>query len=210
MNLTEELKQEVIRLVLQNKKNEASDYLCRSLDIDSFQAGLLVAAVENEINTKQDSTILSADNQSIKPIKKGGCLKVGALIALIITGILTLIFLGGAVYYYFYQQDYIKSFVAGSGEVVALSPDSLNKESLAPLISYKFNDQNYSYQGTLYSNPAEYTIGQEVPLLINPASPDKVLIDSNPELYGALYGLLFIGGFFMVFAIIFLLVFRKF
>ena len=61
-----------------------------------------------------------------------------------------------------------------TGEVVNLVSTGRCK---APVIGYQFDGESHLYESSVGSNPAAYGIGEEVSVVVDPASPNRVMID---------------------------------
>jgi hypothetical protein len=50
-----------------------------------------------------------------------------------------------------------------------------------PVVEYSVNDQKYSIDGGTASDPPQYEVGEEVPILYDPSSPSRAQINKTME-----------------------------
>jgi hypothetical protein len=59
-----------------------------------------------------------------------------------------------------------------------------NKGMVAPVVAYEVGGKAYTYRSSLYSSPPAYQVGEQVPLLYDPADPSSCRTDSFFEAWG--------------------------
>lgn len=79
-------------------------------------------------------------------------------------------------YLLFKQSQFIKNSNQVSGKVVDLHYQ--HKGGTAPIISYQWQGQSFTYQSDIHSKEQSYFINEIVPLYVNLANPEDVLIDT--------------------------------
>ena len=192
MQISETTKNQVRRLVAQNKKLEAVKLVKDEFGLSLRDAVSLVEAVDTDeeirFNTFQRSPFPNRNSgHRGKPftVLSKAFIGVGILLCAVAAALA-------------YDTDTeLKESQLVPGKVVDFVPGS----QYAPVVQYSYNDQLLEVEGMVSSNPPAYDIGEEVGVFV-PNDPTKTThIDSITELWIvplilSLIGLifLFIGG----------------
>lgn len=101
---------------------------------------------------------------------------------------------------YFFDQQHVNQSMRVEGEVVR---NQYKGSMCRPVVRYTWMGEEKLYFSNTYSNPPAFEKGERVELLVNPAEPDHVMVNSFSERFLAIIILAGIGGFFLGFIILF-------
>ncbi|RYU93694.1 DUF3592 domain-containing protein [Emticicia agri] len=112
-------------------------------------------------------------------------------------------FLGGAIYAYISNKNFIEKATKASGRVINFH--SNRKGSKAPVVEYSdAKGQAHFYYHNVYTKPSAYDLGETVEIYFNPADPEDATLGGISVLAIILGG---IGFIFTLISVIFLKVF---
>lgn len=188
MNVNPAIKQALIELLREGKRNEAKTIAERQFKVSTHEAELLIQALEREL-------IQTSGQLTAFPNQSAGCflrilqsVKTTAAVFSIILLLVT--FLS-----WYLNNSFAHKAIQVTGRVTELVPEDSVSAGLAPVVEYTFNGEIKLYRSQIFSQPPAYQLGEEVTLLINPDNPDDVVIDSFSERYFTT----FIFGLFTIF-----------
>ena len=191
------LKEEVIRLLQENKKIEAVKRVKTDLNTGLKEAFVLVEEVDKATNPNYRSVNLNA-----------GCLGNGFRAFAVIFGFIGLGFIGITGILYYLQHQTIKNSDITKGVVVDFRIG--NEGGSAPVISYEIDNKKKFYYSNTYSSPPAYEMKEEVSLFVNRSDPDDVIVDTFMDRWFLMVLFGGIGSFFVLFCALFMFVGRKF
>ena len=192
MPTPEQVKQEIEKLLRANQKMLAIKYARESFNVSLQEAVKLVEAVEKELGIKVGPSPGSLNCLS-------GCLTSFAWFFFACS---FLMFSVAGVTYYLNEKTIQKSERI-IGTVVALESNSDNGDSQAPVIAYEWKGEERKYHSTVYSDPPEYYVGEEVELYIDPEDPEEVIVDTFLERWLVVSIMGGAGLFLLIFSIVF-------
>lgn len=253
--MTQEVKEEVERLLLSGERDEAIGYLRSTFNIGVRDATLLVETLEREMTIPEslvsaspppgtsttldgplkiqvaellksgrqseaigrvrqelnlglkDALILIGEvareqNPNTVSVNLTGCVKVVAKGLGVFLMVTSLIFLGVAVFLYFYQAQSIADSERVEGTVTEMR--SLDTGESAPVIEFEWQGSKRLYASTFYSSPPDYYKGQELFLFVNREDPEDITLDTFAARWALIVGLSVPGAFFLLISIIIL------
>ncbi|MBD1881669.1 MULTISPECIES: DUF3592 domain-containing protein [unclassified Coleofasciculus] len=124
---------------------------------------------------------------------KQGLMAMGSIFFVVGAGML----LGSFVNYH-QTQDFIKNSSSTTGTVIDLKLQASRKSHIYfPLFQFQTpNGEIVKVESNMGSNPPGYQVGQSVPIIYNPNSPNEAEINSFWSLWFAAIFLLGMGGLF--------------
>lgn len=185
---------EVERLLRAHKKIEAVKY------VHTLQRTGLKEALRRveEVQRRIDPNFAASHSRK----------NTSSRLIVLLFGLIGVLLFGIAGVIFYLQQNVIDKGATAEGVVVSLRQDS--EGTYAPVIVYRWNEQEYTYVSTTYTNPPAYEENEHVTLFLNPDDPGDIVIDSFSERWLAIVIVGGIGTVFTFFSILFLFVFRKF
>ena len=119
-----------------------------------------------------------------KPLTRKG--KINICIVFILIGMIFLT-VGGFFLGLLFREKAVCSFET-KGEVVELvernktNNKGRERKSYAAVYSYEFEGKTYKYQSSVYSLPAQFSVGEKVTVMVNPDDPNEIYVpESNVE-----------------------------
>ncbi|UII34008.1 DUF3592 domain-containing protein [Fulvivirga ulvae] len=184
MEVAEVQKQYIRGLLIKGRKIEAIKYLRTNFDLTLRDAKRLAELIDEDI----------ADDEYIR--RPGPFSGGGVAILTIVFGLVGVIMLGVAIHLYTSNR----SFVREAEQTVAIVVSNPSQ----PVFEYEINGQIYTYYSNVESDPPSYSMGEEVPIYVNPSNPNDVLINTFMDrwflisLLGGM-GVIFLGVSMLVF-----------
>lgn len=199
MNVQQEIRQQVTALLRSGQRAEAKALLKEKFQVSDEQADQLILAIERE-NPMANVIVPQMGKQMSQAFAgSGGCL------ALILNGLkiffilVTLMFSAFAIGMYFFDNRFADDGIPVEGTVISLTENETG--SFAPVVEYMYQDTLRQYKSSVYSNPPDYQMGQQITLLLNPEDPNEAIIDSFNDRYliTVIFGI--VAGFFLLMSI---------
>jgi hypothetical protein len=178
-----EIKGKVKKLLQEGKKLEAVKFARDFLKIVLVEAKELVEAAESEF-------IASGHYNPRKGIDLNG-----TPLILVIFGLIGILFLSIAGFFYWRDYQHTKDSVSVSGTVIKLNYEG---NATAPLVQYKWNGADRIYSSNVFSSPSAFEVGETVEMLVNIDDPSDVVINQVTEryLFAMVFG--FLGSIFVL------------
>jgi len=183
MPISEDKKRYIRELLIAGKKIEAVRFIKKDFGLSLVEAKRLIDLV--------DITIADTEYKYVRNLRKNRAPK--KIIGLVFTFV-GFAMLGGAMYEYISNEEFIQNGVRGKATVIS-NPSQ-------PDFEYIFEGQSYQYQSTIESSPPSYHIGEQVDIFINPQYPSDILVDSFTDrwliivILGSMGGIFFLIGVF--------------
>ncbi|MBX2962756.1 MAG: DUF3592 domain-containing protein [Cyclobacteriaceae bacterium] len=207
MSINQEVKQQVIALLQRGQRVRAKELLQDKFQVASDDAEKLVQAIELEHPRAKTVPPHIAEQMTLVKSQAGGCIVLGLRTLMVFFFIFTFAFYAIAIGLLVYFNNYIGNPESITGTVVSVKEN--DSGSQAPVVEYTWNNEVKRYESTMYSSPPDYSVGDQVALLVNPENPDEAVIDSFTERYmlSTVFG--GVGTFFLIFSIGLLVISRK-
>ncbi len=163
MNVSEEQKLEVRKLLIEDKKILAIKYLNENFGLGLEDAKKMAEMIEDDII--KDASVASLEARSGEFLKnKMGCIvgRIFSIVGFILLAIATIVF--------FNDQNTVNNGVLVTGTVIS-NPSQ-------PVIEYEIDGQTYTHQSSVTSTPPSYVLGEEVSIYVDVDDPTDILIDT--------------------------------
>ncbi|GIV36346.1 MAG: hypothetical protein KatS3mg032_0725 [Cyclobacteriaceae bacterium] len=190
MNIPSDLKLQLIRLLAAGKRQQAVTYLRQQFTISTADAEKLISVLEDEITTSAARPL-----QSVAGL--AGCAILVLRSASIIIGMMALLCLAGAAYFWYSAQQFAQQAIRLKGKVIELVPENSAGPAVAPVVAYRYNGRLFTYYSNNYSHPPDYEVNDEVVMLVSATDPEKATIDSFREQFSVSLGFVIIGAFLL-------------
>ncbi len=195
--LSGSLKDEVVSLLLANKKIEAVRRVKDELNTGLKEALQLVEEVDRNTNPNYRSVSI-----------RKGCLGGGFALGALVFGFVGLVFVAIAGASYYFQQQTIENSEKITGVVTDFHYGSKNGSS--PIITYEWNGEKRQYHSNTYSSPPAYDLHEEVTMFVNRDNPDDVVVDTFSDRWFLIIIFGGMGSVFVLICVLFFFVGRKF
>lgn len=118
--------------------------------------------------------------------ESGNSSGTGRILAVVFGG-LGLFVLAAGLYFGYESWDFTQEGRSLSGIVVDFheSMDEDQQLRYAPVVEYQIDGRPYRFVGVAEANSPAYRIGEELPVLVDPAAPDRARLN----LWGTLWGI---------------------
>jgi Protein of unknown function (DUF3592) len=178
-----ETKLKVVDLLQQGRKIDAVKYVREKEKLHLKEAAELVQEIELEFFPDRKGSQAKSFNMSDPGLIAGSIFMGLGAIFLLITGL---------IFWFDYKKTNESTIVMGT----VTSLDYSSEGTAAPVIRYRFNGEKKIIQGTVWSNPPSYDVGEEVEILINNNNPAEATINGFFERY---FTILIFGFFAVIF-----------
>ncbi len=190
MHIQSNLKLQLILLLAAGRRQQAVTLLQQQFNISAADAEKLIHALESEIKTTA-----ARPQQSVAGL--AGCAMMVLRSVSIIIGMMALLCLAGAAYYWYSAQQFAQQAIRVKGEVIELAPENSTGPAVAPVVAYRYNGRLFTYYSNNYSHPPDYKVNDEVVMLVSATDPEKAIIDSFSEQFSVTLGFVIIGAFLL-------------
>jgi hypothetical protein len=202
--VTEEQKEHLEDLIQAGEKLEAIRYAQQTFGLDAEQAITMVERLEQQLEGKSDVELEQAIKElntspSKFPRMLGGIFSSVGLLLLILCG-----WFGYRSYTFLEKAVPLPGIVKDFKKTNEYDKEKRQAYSLFwPIVEYHYEGKDYTWQSNVGSSSPAYHLGNQIPLLIDPAKPGEPEVDSFfsnwflPSLLGAV-GMIFAGVGVMV------------
>lgn len=174
MEVGEEEQEHVVSLIEMGEKLEAIRYCQQTFNLDAEQAITMVERLEEQVDDKKFKEIGEQVTASTSGLPK----MIGRIfggIGLIL--IILAVFFGYRTYTFLQKAVPLPGVVKGFREFQVRSTDNDNRTIVStvvgPILEYKYEGKDYTYESPYGSSTPAYSVGDQIPLLIDPARPSE-------------------------------------
>jgi ribosomal protein L7/L12 len=193
----EPLKEEVKRLIIDGKKIEAVKLVKEQFGKGLKEALEMVDQVQKEI----DPSLIPASSKS-------GCTKNLLRGIAVLFGIAAFVMIVLSALAWWAIDDQVSRSDHIKGKVVNLNQTT--DGMYAPVISYEWKGAAKEYTSTFSSNPPDYSIGDEIYVLVDRENEDNIMLDTFTDRWLGLLIFAGIGLFFTFFTVMLAFAARRF
>jgi hypothetical protein len=172
--VTDEQKEHIEELIESGEKLEAIRYAQQTFGLDAEQAITMVERLEQHLETVVDAEL----EQSIKELKTstsnlpnivGGIFSTIGLILIVLAA-----WFGYRSYSFLEIAVPVPGIVKEFKETREYDKEDRSEYTLFwPIVNYHFESKDYTWQSNVGSSSPSYEIGDQIPLLIDPAKPGQ-------------------------------------
>jgi hypothetical protein len=176
MVLSSSIREEVAELLAAGLKIQAVKLVRENTGVSLLEAKTMVEQLEQE----PDVQLRVAEARPAGRPRSAGSGCLSALVFLLAFTGTGVGFLSGAAMFYAGEQDLITRGQRIEGKVVELA---YRRRGYAPVYEYELNGRVYKYHSNTSTSPPSVKVGDTVMLWVDPADPERILVDTFVERY---------------------------
>jgi len=172
-------KEKVVKYLLSGNRIKAVQFLHKSLGVPMAEAMAVTGQLAHEFPPK---SLNEVSRRNIGPLQM-----LGGVLFLIV-GLAGFAFIGYYVwadYQFAKQATRISATVVDIIEVESVDDEGNRSTGYFPLFKYNYNGREYTHQSNINFGSDNYTAGETVDVFMNPETPDRILVNTFTDRWGA-------------------------
>jgi len=173
-------KERVVAYLLKGKRMEAVEFLHQSLGMPMAEAMAVTGKLALQIPSRSLSGSPPKRNIGL-PQTLGGVL-------FLLIGVAGLAVIGNYVwgdYQFTKQASRISATVIEIIESESVDDEGHRSTGYFPIFKYTYKGREYTHQSSINFGSDNYKVGENVNVFVNPESPDRILVDTFTDRWGA-------------------------